>query len=366
MTFTGCVERLRGLTPEVERWLARGPDFAVVADFTGGTKCMSAALALQARRWPCRFSFVGGTERTKDNVGVVISGKEQVLHGSNPWDALGYQAVEDALVLFDQGAAGAAGRLLEQTLRNVEGPARKRELASLKCLVEAYDAWDRFEHREALNKLNEVQKYDNDLGAVLGRQRADQLRKTLDQHRAVLAHLTAESGPTPARVQDLLANARRRGQEGRLDDAVARLYRAIEAVAQTRLREAHGIADTSKVPLGHVPEALRAQWSSRAAKGTIFLGLQDDYALLATLGDELGNKFLALGLADRDRSPLVSRNQSILAHGFDRASQKAFDQLWQSALALAGLNVADLPVFPRLGIQGFQEGSSGGPSCPPR
>src|SRR5262245_28436204 len=69
--FSRCVDKLRELTPEVERWLARGPEFAVVVDFTGGTKCMSAALALQAHRWRCQFSYVGGSERTKEGVGVV-------------------------------------------------------------------------------------------------------------------------------------------------------------------------------------------------------------------------------------------------------------------------------------------------------
>ncbi|MGH7227535.1 MAG: hypothetical protein ACRELF_30350, partial [Gemmataceae bacterium] len=102
-----CVDRLRELTPDVEGWLARGDDFQVVVDFTGGTKCMSAALALQAHRWRCRFSYIGGQERTKDGVGVVVSGKEQVLHMHNPWDALGYQAVEEATTLFDQRAFAA-------------------------------------------------------------------------------------------------------------------------------------------------------------------------------------------------------------------------------------------------------------------
>ena len=76
--FATCVNTLRLLQPVVDEWLSRGEKYQVVADFTGGTKCMSAALALQAHRWRCVFSYVGGSERSKDGVGVVVSGKEQV------------------------------------------------------------------------------------------------------------------------------------------------------------------------------------------------------------------------------------------------------------------------------------------------
>ncbi|WP_428937269.1 hypothetical protein [Fontivita pretiosa] len=55
-----------------------------------------------------------------------------------------------------------------------------------------------------------------------------------------------------------------------------------------------------------------------------------------------------LQLDDRQRSPLTARNQSILAHGFQRASEKVFEQLWNAALQLANLNDSDLPLFPRL------------------
>lgn len=81
--FASCVKELRDLTPLVKKWLERGDRYQVVVDFTGGTKCMTAALALQARDWRCIFSYVGGQERTSDGVGIVVSGKEQVLHTSN-------------------------------------------------------------------------------------------------------------------------------------------------------------------------------------------------------------------------------------------------------------------------------------------
>jgi CRISPR-associated protein (TIGR02710 family) len=349
--FASCVERMRQLTPEVERWLRRGEHFQVAVDFTGGTKCMSAALVLQAHRWRCLFSYVGGSERTKEGVGVVVSGREQVLHTQNPWDALGYQAVEEATALFDQGALAAASTLLGHALRNIQDPARKRELNALKTLAETYDAWDRFQHKEALNKLNDLQKSDNDLVAVLGRDRADKLRAQTAVHRTWLGKIRDHSGPTRELVIDLLGNALRRRREGRYDDAVARLYRALEAIAQVRLAEGYGISDTKVVPLGLLPEPLHTEWAGRADGDTVFLGLQDAYKLLHALGEALGRQFQQLGLHhDSGRSPVVSRNRSILAHGFEPVGEKVFDQLWNSALQLVQVQEVDLPAFP--GISG--------------
>ncbi len=346
--LSGCVDALRQLTPIVEQWLSRGEDFQVVVDFTGGTKCMSAALALQAHRWRCLFSYVGGSQRTKDGVGIVISGREQVLHAHNPWDALGFQAVEEFVTLFDRQAFVAAAALAERATKNVSEPSRKRELNALKLMADAYDAWDRFDHKGAMNKLLELAKYDNDLRALLGEIKAEQIQIATHRHRDYLHALLEGGSPSLHYVIDLLANARRRKSEGRIDDTVARLYRAIESLAQIALAERHAIANTKQVPLDRVPESLRGQWASRADQGNIFLGLQDAYALLHDLGDELGRQFMQLQLHDRQRSPLTARNQSILAHGFERVSDKVFEQLWDAATKLAGIQADGLPSFPSL------------------
>lgn len=348
--LTSCVDALRSLTPQVEQWLARGEAFDVVVDVTGGTKCMSAALALQAHRWPCRFSYIGGRERTKDGVGVVVSGTEQIVHAQNPWDALGYRAVEEFVPLFDQRAFPAASRLAGLAMRNVTDSARKRELNALQLLADAFAAWECFDHAGAAKVLQQLSKYGNDLGAMFGAAKAGVLQGQLQQHLAYLQQLMAASPPSHLHVLDLLANARRRGEEGRYDDAVARLYRAIEARAQVQLARDHGIASTASVPLESVPEPLRSEWASKAdEEGTLKLGLQDDYALLQALGDDLGRLFVELGLADRQKSPLVARNQSILAHGFTRVGEAVYGKLWQAACRLVDVEESELPVFPRLG-----------------
>lgn len=345
--FTSCVEHLRGLTDEVRAWAARGDGCQVVVDITGGTKCMTAAMAIQASHWPCLFSYVGGKERTKDGVGIVVSGSEIVRHAQNPWDALGHQAVGDFVVLFDQHAYLAAANVATATMRRVSRPDRKRELSSFEQLAKALDAWDRFDHATSKNLLESVSKSANDLRAALGPTRGDRVLAGTARLVEHLGQLGQAQPPSGHHVLDLLANAKRRKDEGRFDDAVARLYRALEAIAQVALKEAHCVESTEKVRLEQVPESLRTMWAARANDGVVSLGLQDDYALLAALNDPVGQKFHDAGLSGT-KSPLVARNRSILAHGFDRVSAAVFDRLWTSALSLANVDMARLPSFPVL------------------
>jgi len=348
--LAACADRLRQLTPEVEQWAARGEGYQVAVDFTGGTKCMSAAIALHARRWPCLFSYVGGAERTKEGVGVVVSGSEKVLFHSNPWDALGYQAVEDFVVLFDQHAFAAAARAVATAKVRTGRPDRARELSALEQLGNAMDAWDRFDHRGAQSFFGNVKKGGNDLRGALGPSRANEILEGVSRCVEHLDDVVRVPPPSRNHFLDLLANARRRRDEGRIDDGVARLYRAIEALAQTALKDSYGIDETGKIPIGRIPEPLRLEWAPRSRAGLVRIGLQEAYVLLGALGDPLGKRFREAGL-DSPESCLNARNCSIMAHGFERAPLVIFDRLWDAALALAGVQPAAVPAFPKLGRQ---------------
>lgn len=347
------VAALRTLDSEVADWLTRdGADFRVVVDFTAGTKCMTATLALVARRWPCQFSYVGGQQRTKGGVGVVETGTERVVYSAKPWDALGYQAVEDAVTVFNHGGYAAAAHLLDGAVKNAGKPEVKRELATLKAVIDAYAAWDRFAHRKAEHHFADALKNRNDLAAIFPHE-ASALLTRLQQHRDRVAKLTELNEPTVEWVVDLMDNARRRAAEQRFDDAVARLYRACEALAQVRLRENHDIPDTKAVSLAQLPDVLRTEWANRGRdNGCFAIGLQDAYRLLKERGDELGRKFFELGLADEE-SPLAARNQSILAHGFEPVNETVYKKLLRCLLQIAPFDQrtdADDWRFPAAGL----------------
>ena len=84
-----CVRDMRKGIEDALRAMSLPEDTPLIADITGGTKIMSAALALVMMEFRSRFSYVGGGARTKDGLGVVESGSESVVQDANPWDVLG-------------------------------------------------------------------------------------------------------------------------------------------------------------------------------------------------------------------------------------------------------------------------------------
>lgn len=336
--LSSCLRDIRSLDKEVHEWLNRDDAFKVVADITAGTKCMSAALALQMRRWRCRFSYVGGSRRTKEGVGVVETDSEKLRESVNPWDVLGYQAVEECVAVFNHGGYAAAGEVLEGAIRNLSDLGVKRELATLKVLVDAYAAWDRFDHADASRWFVNALKNRNDLTAMFAD--AQPLIARLERHRNQVSQLAGQNESKTAWVEDLLRNADRRAAERRFDDAVARLYRAAEALAQLRLRKAYNIPDTKVAPLDRLPKSLQSEWSSRGRDGVVMLGLRDSFRVLKEFGDDLGARFTAEGYDDDQKSPLVARNQSILAHGFEPVGEAVYRQLREGLRRLASLDDA--------------------------
>lgn len=343
-----CVDKMRrSLIDEMHDWMQRGDGYRVVVDFTGGTKCMTAALALVALRWPSMISYVGGKERTKGGVGVVVDGKEQVIHCQNPAEAMGLKVVEEAVTLFNMNAYAAAAAHLCVARDRVERPVNKESMAVFAALAEGYDAWDRFDHKTARNQLKNCRKRANNFPSLFTETCAESITRTIERHIQLLETLEATDEPGSEWVYDLLANAKRRAEEGRYDDAVARIYRAAEALAQIRLKEL-GFPSTARVPLNKLPPTLQDKWKDEAIDGNVKLSLQSDYMLLEELGDDLAAKFTRLGWNEKEHSPLVVRNQSILAHGFHPVGKKAYEKLWAGIKELAKVEEEELPTFPEL------------------
>jgi CRISPR-associated protein (TIGR02710 family) len=349
-----CVETIhRGVTPEVDRWIRRGEGHDVVVDITGGTKCMTLALGLMTRIWPCRLQYVGGTERTKGGVGVVVSGREQIVHFQEPWNSLGYQVVDDARVVFDSGNPGAAAALAAARRNQAPGGPMKAALSAWTHLLDGFAHWERFDHGAAARSFRLFLAQRNLLAQLLTQAQVEALAVEGERALASLAGLEGNARASRAFVLDLLGNAHRRLSERRYCDSVARAYRAVEAIAQWRLADFHGIASTGAVSMEFVPEPLRTEWSAAAENGYLKLGLQDAYRLLESLGDPVGCRFesselSAIPAEGPPKSPLTARNASYLAHGFQPAPETVAQALVDAALMLLEASIRDLPRFPKL------------------
>lgn len=344
------VARMRkGVEPRVREWIGRADGYEVVVDFTGGTKCMSAGMVLASLDWRCRWQYVGGSERTKGGVGIVVDGKEQTVYPKNPWDTLAWRHVLRAAALFDEGDTGGAVAVLKAAVREGREGAVKRALAALQHFCSIYWHWDAFRHKQALKSLGEFRESAYASSCLLSDDAIERLRRRAGEDRPLLEQLAACERPEPILIADLYRNGERRMREERWDDAVARFYRCTEALAQHALR-AHGIESTARVPVERIPDSLRRDWNPGPDKTQVELPLRKSYELLAAVDDPLGHRFLRSKLGNEQESPLMARNHSILAHGFKPVSENDAEALQKALRELFEGDPGDpIPAFPRLG-----------------
>jgi len=346
------MERL--LNGPVSDWLQRGPDYSVIVDITGGSKAMSAALTMVSRRWRCSVSYVGGSRRSKDGLGAVEDSSEKIFVVVNPVEQLGWTVIEDALALASGNNYDSAFRLLEAAKRRGANPEATREIAALQHTLGFFAARDRFDFKRAEARIQDIRRSLNDLRAVLHADSVSAIAAGLDLWQTELLELAKTSTVSFLLIRELLANADRRHQEGRSDDALARLYRAIEAMAQFRLFTAFNIPDTNRIPVSELPPQQKARFSARSPNGFAQLPLQECYSFLYEFQDILGLEFYAQELHGK-KSPLNARNHSILAHGFQPIGANDFDALWSKTIPLAqtiGVYQQEFPRFPQLTARG--------------
>ena len=284
----------------------------IVADFTTGTKAMSAALVAAGIGEPIgKLSYIIG-ERGKG--GIVISGTERAL-SLEPNRLTIRRMTEQAIAQFNATRFDTCLEMLDQIVGFTRLPQVTQAMATLQTLAKGYRAWDQFDYKSAMPHLNCLK--GNELLPKWG------LKSKLEQHKAFL-HRVSKSEYGVERALDLWNSAEKRKAEGRFDDAIARLYRLMEYIAQVQLFNNHKGLKTSDLDVQLLPEPLRPQYIKKVGRSDkITLPLYESYELLKHLGDGLGCLFADEydGTVEL-KKVLGLRNQSILAHGFGPVSQK--------------------------------------------
>jgi len=285
------------------------PETTIVADYTGGTKTMTAALVTAVLESEgIKLQLVTGN---RADLFKVRCGTEAVVSASI--DTLKYEkAIQPYLsawqrFAYDEAAMGLAAISppLNSRLRN--------ELHMLRVLSSAFSAWDCFDHRKALDLLD---PYAPSKGEILV--------KYLPALR-----LLAKDSPKqePMQILDLWRNAQRRAAQGRFDDAMGRCYRLIEWTAQWILRKDHDV-DTGNLPESFVPKEFNIHPDEG---GKLQAGLMKAWELI-----RLKHKGPAGRFIETEKSVLLdhikSRNSSILAHGKAPIGQKDWEKMaeWMS------------------------------------
>lgn len=303
-----CAEAIRHL---VRREYA--PE-EIVADFTSGTKAMSAGLvAAGLEQEVGQLSYVHG-ERGES--GRVVSGTER-SERLKPNRLMARRDLRRAIDLFNTLRYDTCIDVLQGATRRTALPQIREQAGALKRLSEAYRAWDRFDHKTALDILVGLTGEPN--LAEWG------LKKQVERHKAFLYRLLKEKY-TQDRAVDLWNNAERRAGEGRFDDATARLYRLLEYIAQVKLCREHRGLETGNLDVNNLPEGLREAYGKPSGRsGRVELGLVEAYGLLRDLEDPVGGRFMEdFEASDGPKGVLGLRNNSILAHGFGPVGEPGY------------------------------------------
>jgi CRISPR-associated protein, TIGR02710 family len=339
------IEALAALCRDTIDRLREGhPDAAIECDFTSGTKAMSAALVVAAVERGCgRLHYAVGR---RDASGRATTTERLV--SLDPVHSRADRALTSLGDLFNHGqftAVEAQAKALAGQL-DLAAAILHAKAVSLAFLAGAYEKWDRFDWSQARAQLRDYTKPKHRLADAgwdtdaLGRQVAF-LKAAAEQPQG--------RPPQDQRLADLLANAARCIARGRHDDAVARLYRLVEYVAQSRLLK-RGIDPARRwTPDDLEPHAPNAASDLKHRVGGSFkLGQQESIAVLVELGDPVGHD-----LRDRCGDPaagavrgplgqlLTKRNQSLLAHGSSPIAAEHAEALYTQVAAVLEFHLGD-------------------------
>ena len=289
----GAFFAMRDATAELAE---RFPSARFIADYTGGTKTMTAALVCAAlERDDVELQLIAGA---RPNLSRVEDGTEQAMTASVARLRLD-RAMAPYLDAWRRFAYHEAAEGLDG-IRIAAGNPDRAWLEFARSLSRALARWDDFDHGGAFELINTY--------ASRVAPRFPQMLPTL---RLLAKANENDKRHEPARLIDLWLNAERRAKQGRFDDAVARWYRLVEWTAQWQLRTALG-ADTADFPQDLLP--LDAD-TTPGRDGKIRIGLWQAWQVVEHRLPGPAQVFIA-GHGRELRDLLDLRNSSILAHGY--------------------------------------------------
>jgi CRISPR-associated protein (TIGR02710 family) len=302
------------------------PNCQMMVDYTGGTKTMSAILMMAAVDYQIP-TYVTTSQRR--NLIRVESG--ELTERASVTSVIVERTLNQNLPLFFQqyNYPAAIAELKTPLLMELPTTLKQRVRKFHECCT-GFDAWDRFDHTAAWQSLSPFISQKSLQPSLLFLKQVmasrEEFSKSMKDHYKAPDSMKGHGYEI---IEDLLLNAERRATLERFDDAVARLYRALEMLTQVRLWLQYGLK-TSNIDINapKFPEALRADFFahySKSASKKIVLSLSNGYKFLSQIPDDpIGQLYKAKDQVITDR--LSIRNQSILAHGLRPVTKEDYDK----------------------------------------
>jgi len=300
----------------------------VFVDYTGGTKSMSAGLVAAALEFPdCTLRIVAGV---RENLIKVKDGTERSkIYGQESNIAYFKRQIKILVELIEKHDYQGGEEVLNQLLATIplNDPELEQNVTKLLTIIRALMLWDKFLYEDARRILASykedvfVANLYNNLSMV-----AAQL-KNIEDLKRYLEQGVDQPKPIPQMyypVYDLLRNAERKAIRRDYDDAIARIYRALEMYSQITLLSLKPPINPDNVQLELIPEELKNYYSGKLDQdGKIKVALKDGYDLLAKLKHPIGKVWEAY--ENKLLNVLTKRNYSFLAHGIQPLSENDYN-----------------------------------------
>lgn len=304
----------------------------IVVDITSGTKVMSATIATLAVLYRLySVTYVGGKHGTE---GIVIKGTEKPNSVKPVLILLAHDLnrIKDYFSIFQfEASKSVVDRLLNDS-SFLEEQEKERILDAGK-IIEGFNSWEHFDHKAALIHLKKVKTPGISVAQL------KYLEDLRGEHNQVAAACSSQlrnpmgKVPTKYLIIGIFQNAKRRSQTGSYDDAIAKLYRCLEMIAQYLLLLKHGL-QSSDIDLeklkNKIPDTLFEQLSSRKKwKQKIEVGLIECFEILSNLDKEHTITAQYLNKKQILKECLIYRNNSILAHGTTPTNRDNYEKMEQ-------------------------------------
>lgn len=307
--------------------------YAVCGNFTPGTKPMSVGLAMACVEKGCDYEYGDGERDEK--TGMSIAYRENILQ-DNPYEKYAINEFKRGRWFFNKYQFLASLENFKHASEILDDNDLKARSDIFVEIVDFYETWDKFNDKNLKKDLETILGEINS-SDYLHKYFTEEYPEFYMQMNRNLEFLTKKDNPM-CYLPDLLNNAKRRICEGKYDDAVARLYRALELIAQLQLFRYRIVdeetfmnnkrfrVDVNKLKKKKSFSKISLRFNTR--KDYLDrLDLTKDYDLLDLLSQDsnydLDKSSQSLVKSFRNIYPRVElRNKSILAHGLNPLSEK--------------------------------------------
>ena len=321
----------------IERLIQRGfPADRIAINYTGGTKVMGTGAVLSGvYNRVMQLRYISGMAKSSE---ADQTAKHRTLT-ARPGAVYAYQDLLRARAMM----LDLRFRPAHTTLESIEPDLLTRTDRSLHreltALAQAYGEWDNF-YSERFLATYETISFEHDS--------LTPFRLSDEQFAAVrqLAHEMGRGRPAPYIITELFNSATRRLMVGRTEDALTRLYRALEMLAQWVLERDFEI-DINDVDTRRIPPRDRVGFDALRSMedGLVKIGLRRSYDLLVILESPVGISF-------REDPVMVEfmehRGESILSHGLRPADPESCRQFIDRARELFKVEIPDFDDQARL------------------